>query len=223
ESGTFECPLESISPRSRRFRESRIQSAECYSRCIPVGSCNGLVCLCFDSYVRRPSEFIMWNPSTGDCSRCPRPWRRTSVLSYDAWGFGYDYYTNDYKLLIKPGGHLTAVALLYKASTNSWSRVWDFPNCLFKQSRGCLANRVLHWITVGYDPHFSGESSFIFGYNLGKETYLELRPHGSVGAPLGGWSGDAFGAEMGVIQDCLSFVDHGHDVWIMREYGTAES
>ncbi|GAB4853482.1 hypothetical protein Ancab_017673 [Ancistrocladus abbreviatus] len=76
---------------------------------------------------------------------------------------------------------------------------------------------------MGYDPHFSGESSFIFCYNLGKETYLELRLPGSVGAPLGGWSGDAFGVELGVIQDCLSFINHGHDVWIMREYGTAES
>ncbi|GAB4853486.1 hypothetical protein Ancab_017677 [Ancistrocladus abbreviatus] len=178
DSGTFECPLESINPQSRRCIESRIQSPECYSQCIPVGSCNGLVCLAFDSYVGRPSEFILWNPSTGDCSRCPRPWRTTSVLSYDACGFGYDYYTNDYKLLIKPGGHLTDVSLLYKASTNSWSRVWDFPNCLFKQSRGCLANGILHWITVGYDPHFSGESSFIFVRGMYVSVYKNKRGGG---------------------------------------------
>lgn len=58
-----------------------------------AGSCNGLVCLVVDY-----KDFILWNPSTRESRPLPepKPHLRDGSFSY---GLGYDFSTDDYKLL----------------------------------------------------------------------------------------------------------------------------
>ncbi|GAB4853481.1 hypothetical protein Ancab_017672 [Ancistrocladus abbreviatus] len=71
----FECLLESINPQSRRCRGLRINFPDATPN-VSLG---------------------LYQISTSLAE--------SDICFFDAFGFGYDYYTNDYKLLIKPVGY----------------------------------------------------------------------------------------------------------------------
>ncbi|XP_062145457.1 F-box/kelch-repeat protein At3g23880-like [Alnus glutinosa] len=60
-----------------------------------IGSCNGLVCVALSD----DKNFYIWNPSTGDY-RILHDLRISPLASKYGYGFGYNYSTNDYNLLV---------------------------------------------------------------------------------------------------------------------------
>ncbi|XP_071687365.1 putative F-box protein At3g16210 [Rutidosis leptorrhynchoides] len=61
--------------------------------CTMVGSCDGLVCISPDK-----GEFLITNPSTREVRKLPMiPYR---VRERMCWGFGYDPFTDDYKVVV---------------------------------------------------------------------------------------------------------------------------
>lgn len=92
-----------------------------------VGSINGLVCIaCFpridsvlDSY-----HFILWNPTMNLSKKillpndCP-----TKLKSHNRFmfGFGWDYVTNNYKIIVQSTDSVQAV--IYSSETDSWINI----------------------------------------------------------------------------------------------------
>ncbi|KAK9992183.1 hypothetical protein SO802_027168 [Lithocarpus litseifolius] len=90
-----------------------------------TGSCNGLLCTTLKHNV-----FILWNPFTRDLVELPSssiefPTRSRKCLSI-VYGFGYDSFSDDYKLLrvfIFAAESFKTEVKLYSLRTNSWRRI----------------------------------------------------------------------------------------------------
>lgn len=66
-----------------------------------LASCNGLLCIELYNTPIRTSQYLVWNPSTKSYKNIPSP--TSTPNSFSCWfrrfGFGYDYSTDDYKIL----------------------------------------------------------------------------------------------------------------------------
>ncbi|KAK7861053.1 f-box/kelch-repeat protein [Quercus suber] len=68
-----------------------------------LASCNGLVCIELFDLDEWTAQYLVWNPSTKSYKNIPNPPSTSTPDSYSSWfrgfGFGYDYSTDDYKIL----------------------------------------------------------------------------------------------------------------------------
>ncbi|XP_074339888.1 F-box/kelch-repeat protein At3g23880-like [Apium graveolens] len=88
-----------------------------------VGSINGLVCIVFLKGLNY--YFILWNPATHYFSKTILlPRRGPVIFSYPVaylFGFGWDFTTDDVKLIANPSSSLQLRAVVYSRKTDSWS------------------------------------------------------------------------------------------------------
>ncbi|GMY35147.1 F-box protein CPR1-like [Fagus crenata] len=188
-----------------------------------VGSCNGLLCINPCIYPKN-NGLVLWNPSTRELRELPGtpiefPTRSHKCLS-TLYGFGYDSFADDYKLVrvvaFATESYETEVKL-YSLRTNSWKRIEDFPYSVPNKCHGIFVSGALHWLVSSEDDLVC--TYFVTSLDLAEEKYglLQLPDYES---------GQSY-CEIGVLGGCLCmyrFVsDITFEVWFMREYGMIES
>ncbi|OMO79003.1 hypothetical protein COLO4_24613 [Corchorus olitorius] len=177
-----------------------------------VGSCHGLVCLLLDD----GGQFIIWNPCTGESRALPKP---NSVPDGTfSYGLGYDFLTDDYKLL-RVGSSCSSDVEVFTLKTNVWRRSSDLQQGIELNGNGIFLNGSLHFLAT----QVSGPTKIkvIVSFNLAQEKIEEV-----VAVPdhlqekddaVLGVSGDCF---------CIFFSDYSADLyegWVMKEFGVKSS
>ncbi|KAK1377728.1 hypothetical protein POM88_024472 [Heracleum sosnowskyi] len=120
-----------------------------------IGSCNGVVLL-YDGY----EHITFWNPTIRTYidlihPRASIPQNSNGNLKYN-FGFGYDHFSDDYKVLMSVQLKFTAVlngedivkeAYVFSLKSNIWRRIGDFP--YFVRKTGCHDINSEVGITIG--------------------------------------------------------------------------
>jgi F-box interacting protein len=191
---------------------------EDYSRDLIVGSCNGIICLARDPLV------VLWNPSIRKVKELP-PFENPDICQHMTYGFGYDYVTDDYKVVAFLGycglrdsstGDLVlkAEVKVNTLGTNFWRNIQDFPFDSLPDisSGGKFVSGAINWLA---STSWNEGPYFIVSLDLGNESYQKILPpdYGEV---------HVIALSLGVLRDCLCMIS-GHDIWIMKEYGNQES
>lgn len=177
------------------------------------GSCNGLLLL---GRGKKPEQFILWNPSTGQDKELPLNHFCECPITFMA-GLGYDSFSDNYKVVaaVNDGGSQLMYIALYNLRTNSWS-MWEKTVFPYKFSSSCsqpgitLANGAPHWLLNRHGT--GGVANVIIYFDPVEENFKELSLPDSL-------VGDIF---LGV---CKGFLCVGscNQIWIMKEYGVKES
>ncbi|KAK7363828.1 hypothetical protein VNO77_05986 [Canavalia gladiata] len=194
----------------------------CYSSSINVlGSCNGLLCIS-----NIADDFALWNPSLRKhrilpADRLNRP--QSSLFAARVYGFGYDPFTNDYKLVSISyfvdlhNRSFDSQVQLYSLRSDAWKVLPSMPYALCcARTMGVFVGVALHWVvTRKLEPN---EPDLIVSFDLRLESFREVPLPVSVNGNF----------EMNVAQlgGCLCMVEDrgsGFDVWVMRVYGSRES
>ncbi|XWS13372.1 hypothetical protein CRYUN_Cryun36dG0032000 [Craigia yunnanensis] len=186
-----------------------------------LGSCNGLLCVVVDYN----KEFILWNPSTRESRPLPKPKHRPNGLF--VYGLGYDFSTDDYKLIriARPPRRYPAIVSdkakveVLSMKTNVWRRIPDPKTDQMElDGSGIFLNGSLHFLA----RKVSGLNK-IFSFDLAEEKFQELVPlpdrleENHYVAVIG----------LGVSGDCLClFIECGENLyegWLMKEFGVKSS
>ncbi|XP_023765499.1 F-box/kelch-repeat protein At3g06240 isoform X2 [Lactuca sativa] len=200
-----------------------------------IGSVHGLICSRYTDDV-----IHIWNPSLSAVSTLP-PYS-CSLGDDVSFGFGYDGNTDDYKVVkisgvfgphtIRPGFSILVVkewlqAEIYSMRKGCWKfitqRIPSHVAMIFEHNYVCVDGHDghLHW--SGYIVE-EGEPQprTIVVFDLGSETLFEMPLPDAI-------LEDNRMNHLGVLSGKLCvrsyrwFEDEGIDVWVMEEYGVAES
>jgi F-box interacting protein len=210
-----------------------------------AGSSNGLVCLVddiYDVYCHNFGLFVMWNPSIQKAISLPEPNiislpERNSIEflgfeyernSTQCLGFGYDPKTDDYKLvrLVYRFDYIVPPLVeIYTLRTGAWRslKAPGPPYTIITWSLSVFLNGAVHW--PAYTPADQGAfRNLIVSFDMEDETFCEV----AMPKSLQGVEDLKF--DVVVLDGLLALVPcnkYGsvefHSVWVMKEYGVAES
>ncbi|XP_061993583.1 F-box/kelch-repeat protein At3g06240-like [Rosa rugosa] len=180
-----------------------------------IYSCNNLL-LC-DTMC----GFYLVNPATREMKKVPKTpsWRPMRLFCMSLCGFGFDYATNEYKVV---NGQAypdidEIVFSVYTLKTGSWRQI-QCPSSYHADSfYGIFLNGAIHWSadTVG-----DRSSSVIVSFLLAEEEVCEIQL-----PPIDG----GCSTNLGVFRDCLCVTLIGNynqtfnEFWVMKEYRVSES
>ncbi|XP_068336425.1 F-box/kelch-repeat protein At3g06240-like [Pyrus communis] len=183
-----------------------------------VGSCNGLICLHQQTY----DCLFLCNPSTGDVNRLPL--LPTSFPSSGQLfeGFGYDSTAHDYKVVMgidcktATGALTTTTVAVFSLKTGSWKTTENLKYVDLDEI-GCFLNGAIHW----RQPKLAR----IIAFDLVQEKF-----QGNT-VPLPELANENTSVTIGtVIRNNSLFVSYNTNpvhpaitIWVMKEYGFAES
>ncbi|XP_071690267.1 F-box/kelch-repeat protein At3g06240-like [Rutidosis leptorrhynchoides] len=187
-----------------------------------LGSCNGLVLL----YDNINLCLVIVNPTTGKTLKVPK----SGGGCNDAYGFGYDSSTDDYKVISfyrmsfpNSDGYFVSV---YSLRNNSWRIL---PNCPYKQyvyhrQQGVLLNNILHF--VARNKH---STMTIVAFSLADEEFHEIELPDSFECSLHSFrclrcsytccNVFALGGDLVAVR-CDR---HFYELWVMEEYRVPKS
>ncbi|XP_062162941.1 F-box/kelch-repeat protein At3g06240-like [Alnus glutinosa] len=199
--------------------------SRCLRDCMEViGSSNGLFCLTrgFDSYV-------LCNPSIQKAISFPHPNIGLRRLDTDIHGFGYCPKTDDYKVVrvVYVEGTTHSLVEIYTLRSGAWRSFkapcppYEFIEPFGPTSlRNIFFNGAVHW--PARTPDF--QRNFIVLFDMEDEVFREM----AMPKRLQGKEGKEF--LMAVVDGLLALIPYGDDiedndmpVWVMKEYGRAES
>ncbi|KAG5613540.1 hypothetical protein H5410_024821 [Solanum commersonii] len=170
-------------------------------------------------YRAKVEVLFLWNPSIRELYKLPHS--GIDVRKYRfAYGFGYVECQKDYQIVeivASKSSYLIAHINVYSLRSNSWKTIQEFPSTLSLPKYVQFVKGKLHWITGGGDG--GGGDSYVTWFNPGDATF------GNV-AILPNPNSDAI--DWGLVSSsgnlCIT-CDYKHRmyVWIMKEYGVAES
>jgi F-box interacting protein len=182
-----------------------------------VGSCNGILCV-----AHQYTSFIqLWNPSIRKVKELP-PFEEPPYPSYrHTYGFGYDFVTDSYKVVVISFYHLPNDRVNDKTEvkvntlgTNFWKNMQEFPfgmpDCI---ASGKFVGGTINWLA---SEHWHQSPCFIVSLDLGKESFRKVSLpdyYGEIDESL---------LFLSVLRDSLCLM-YGHEVWIMKEYGNEDS
>lgn len=185
------------------------------------GSVNGLVCLWCNEDDR---EFLcLWNPATTEYKEIPKSPNDLSNDVTDLYALGYDYLTDDYKLIkvvFFEDKEENSPVDVYSLATNSWRSIQSIPYRFpFPREPGVLVNRALHWLGV---KSAKDSSKAIVSLDVTKESFKEIE------LPRVCSENKQDFRSVGVFEGCLCVIAFNDvkshfDVWVMRDYGVRES
>ncbi|KAL9141165.1 hypothetical protein ABFS82_14G085500 [Erythranthe guttata] len=190
-----------------------------------IGSCNGLLCLYFDS---GDNPFYgICNPILGECTKLPQPTASAPLYTYAKYsGFGYCSRLKQYKVVRflhltsveNPMNSKRIVADLHTLGSDSWRRIEDAP-CPKRNSFDPFLNGALHWITNSEKP-----SELISSFDLEREKFdfVPPPPHFNA-AYMRKVSWINIGVLRGNLCICYIYEDAMFEAWVMREYGVKET
>ncbi|KAF7840550.1 F-box protein CPR1-like [Senna tora] len=198
----------------------------CYGNRLKVlGSCNGLLCIC-----NVAEDIAFWNPSIRKHRILPlipterRPDSDTSLFAARVYGFGYDSYSNDYKLLRISyfidlhNRTFDSQVKLFSLRTNRWNSIQRMPYALCcARTMGVFVGGALHWVvTRKLEPD---APDLIVAFDLRFEIFQEV--------PLPETGNESFQMEVALLGGCLCMLANYQnmrvDVWVMKEYGSKET
>ncbi|CAJ2658999.1 unnamed protein product [Trifolium pratense] len=184
-----------------------------------VGSYNGILCLAqVYSYVY---YVLLWNPSIRKVKELPRL-EEPRYMSQWTFGFGYDFVTNNYKVVAVLSYYVhdsvgdsvgKTVVKVNTLGTNFWKNIQEFPfDSTPEMDSGIFVSGTINWLT---SKPWGEKSCFVVSLDLGKESYQKvlLPDHREEDVTI---------SYLSVLRDCLCMM-YGHDIWIMKEYGNKES
>ncbi|XP_057506276.1 F-box/kelch-repeat protein At3g06240-like [Actinidia eriantha] len=147
----------------------------------------------------------------------------------DAFGFGFDTVSNDFKVVRIV--HLTSVEVppeveVYTLKSGCWKSISDkaLPYMVDVRSRQAYVNGAAHWLACT-----SGESDFwnlIVLFDMSSEVFREMLVPESVNRlddGMGETSLVAFRESISLIELWVYGDDPHCTVWVMKDYGVAES
>ncbi|XP_026424668.1 F-box protein CPR1-like [Papaver somniferum] len=181
------------------------------------GSCNGLVYGC--NY--KMKFYFLWNPATTEYKRLPH-WDKSEDAYFnrlgDFYGFGYDYKTDDYKLVTIHINIEDILVQLYSLKSNSWKSFETIGHGLgcFKPS-GVLCNGALHWF-----GDMIGEMTpgiIVVSVDISDEKFQELQLPMTLPPTQ-------YKINMAVLEGCLCVLanfEETFEVWVMSDYGVTDS
>ncbi|XP_059445063.1 F-box/kelch-repeat protein At3g23880-like [Corylus avellana] len=188
-----------------------------------VGSSNGLLGLAY----KRSKLCVLWNSSIQIAITLPKPnigFDGSIPLDHSV-GFGYDPTTDDYKfvrLVYSSYRTLRPLVEIYTLRTGIWRSVTaPVPPCIITEdlSPSVFVNGSLHWSAL------RAFSFVIMSFNMKDEAF------GEVGMPKGFQGPGDLKVTVALCDGMLALVIRdGYDgkktsttVWVMKEYGVAES
>ncbi|KAL9411353.1 hypothetical protein AB3S75_045029 [Citrus x aurantiifolia] len=138
-----------------------------------IGSCNGLVCIDFDS-----TNMVLWNPSTRVSRELPRPAPFPEQGTFFD-GLGYDTSGDDYKVI---RGFISTIGngnvsretkvQVFSLKNNSWKEIQYFHARIDIYGLGVLSNGKLHWL--GILENGSNKNYAIVSFDLTEERFTEV-------------------------------------------------
>ncbi|MCD9641734.1 hypothetical protein HAX54_028161 [Datura stramonium] len=183
-----------------------------------IGSCDGLVCLSVEN------SLILWNPSTRIWKEIPKEPPFMNQDCFFTYGFGYDEWNDDYKLVLvysSKNKNSENEVKVYSLKANSWKGIKSFHSGYVYSNSGVLVNGVVHWDTRPH-PDFNGCHHSIVSFDLATEKQGKLdlpsyHEHEDVHWDLMS-SGD-----QSLFGFCHCESQGEVDIWVMKEYGVEES
>ncbi|KAK9938163.1 hypothetical protein M0R45_014918 [Rubus argutus] len=197
------------------YNEISAQGRRRYS--IPViYSCNNLL-LCQTS-----CGVYLVNPATREMRKLPKTpsWGIVSLFRWSLYGFGFDYSTNQYKVVNGQADCAVdgIVFSVYTLKTDSWRQIVCLSNYIPHCFDGVFLNGAVHWLvwTVGDRVLSRVIASFL----LAEEEVREI--------PLPPIGDETRSPILGVFRDCLciTFVcsaETFNEFWIMKKCRVSES
>ncbi|KAK9949830.1 hypothetical protein M0R45_005341 [Rubus argutus] len=201
-----------------------------------VGTCNGLVCIC--SYRDPCLPVILWNPSIRKFRFLPSPSRssRRSRTTDCDWNenyfFGYDSRINDYKVvrIVKESylGPTVEVEVWSLARGGAWKRLQNNVPAGFAPhlyDHACVKG-AFHWVQGHETNQAEEEKEFVFlivAWDVVDESFrnVEIRQAKRKCKPfISRYHGDGDQCRLALFED-LGY--SSFDLWVMMEYGVAES
>ncbi|KAL7109369.1 hypothetical protein ACP275_06G171300 [Erythranthe tilingii] len=185
-----------------------------------AGSCDGLVLV-----LNHKNEIFLLNPVTLDRARVPDSYKtRYYGCKY---GFGYDASCDDYKIVetcsyIGRRASYTFVDVYY-VKRRLWkkvehSRYVHYPCAV---TPGAFLNGAIHYLACQRDHESGVLYNVIVAFDLEHDVFDEMP------LPSGYSVGRLVFDKLVVFEGCLCVVDSRRnveiDVWVMKEYGLAES
>ncbi|KAF3431844.1 hypothetical protein FNV43_RR26580 [Rhamnella rubrinervis] len=185
-----------------------------------VGSCNGVVCLCYSYSI---SVIILWNPATGDTKIVPRSMGFPITTSCRI-GFGFDAGNNDYKVVrIREFYDPSCIKIeIYSLKTDSWRLVTSsdqYVNFHFNRSEvswDANINGMYSWLAVKIREGRHQEKTMI-SFNMNNDALI------STPLPISGINLTFSMNYLIAIDGSLAFMDDEYCIWVLGEYGVKES
>ncbi|KAL3587299.1 hypothetical protein D5086_014166 [Populus alba] len=211
-----------------------------------IGSVNGLVFL-----RRSETNIAVYNLSTRECKKCyvaeTEIPRRDLTTGYVYYGFGYDSYGDDYKVVrmaqfVREDGSgdggggggggfgCEYEVKVYRLKNDKWKKIEGLPirlrllskpffHILNRRGYGVFAGHALHWIVP--QRRQLGIRDCVLGFDIRDDKFFELPQ------PDYENKGMNFQVDVGVLEGNLCVMcNYEHvcvDVWVMKEYGVKES
>ncbi|XP_073128494.1 F-box/kelch-repeat protein At3g23880-like [Henckelia pumila] len=192
-----------------------------------IGNCNGLLCLS-DDRVLYLHTIILWNPCIRKSIVLPKP-----NLIYNSFGtfvqsfgFGFDPISSDYKLVrityVDDAQEPLPQVEIYRLSTGMWQDISYLAlDCvIYNRSRPAYINGSTHWIANSIQ-----RGDLIVSFDMCREVFRKMTIPASL-VNLESFSSKdvvAYKGSLALVSWNLSGNDPGFCVWVMKEYGVAES
>ncbi|GJV32442.1 putative F-box domain-containing protein [Tanacetum coccineum] len=185
----------------------------CYKGCFIIGTSNGLVCLLSAD----AKQILIANPSTRQVEQhLPAPPINIPNATRLRSGFGYDFLTDDYKVIV--GTDHTCFQVL-SLKSNVWKVIqvkYRFIGC----QDGVLCNGGLHWFMKDHK-----KKVVIVSFDLSKEEFKEIpQPDDSR------YQYNFGHHQLAIMNECLSICDDygpdsdpSDDIWILNNYNVKQS
>ncbi|CAK8573317.1 unnamed protein product [Lathyrus sativus] len=183
-----------------------------------IGSCNGLLCL----YYKCQRRVRLYNPSIRFQSK-----KSPQAVSHDwrikQFGFGYDHVNDKYKLLVIAQNRddlSQSLTKIYTFGENLWKTIPNFSLTPINSLHwlGKFVSGTLNWIVCG----FSSNQNSILSFNVEKETHEEMLLPQNDDVNVHTRKPYVLGNYLCVF-DIYFTIKHQCDVWLMKEFGVAES
>ncbi|XP_076881031.1 F-box/kelch-repeat protein At3g06240-like [Bidens hawaiensis] len=186
--------------------------ADCNLHCI-VGSCNGLVCVS-----PRDAGFLVTNPSTRQqkiLQTLPNGFEEANVRRFISWGFGYDSYSDDYKVVagLRKDRHTKRTTFhVLTLKSNTWKVIGELEYRNMYVRNGILCDGVLYWFMTNKNINEKN----IISLDLSTEELKE--PPQPDDADYN--NNPFFEHKLGLIQDCLCIYQYTSPefskIWVMK-------
>ena len=195
-----------------------------------LASCNSLVCIELYNVDKWTAQYLVWNPSTKSYKNIRSPTSTSTPDSYSSWfrrfGFGYDYSTDDYKIL-RPYHtfdiHMLKIEI-FSLKTFTWKTILvDEDNNFFIRSSIQLIEKTINCNGAIYWNAKCYRKPSIIYFDLADEIFHELPWPESVSYydTSETWELGTFGEHL-----CLSVCtgesrnDLCIQIWVMKESWT---
>nr|GEV06303.1 hypothetical protein [Tanacetum cinerariifolium] len=188
------------------------------TQCNIVGSSNGLVCIVHSSR----ACMSVANPSTRQFRILPKPLPGYVAIVHGEYnligpiGFGYDSFSDDYKVVLGSRGGSSCWFTVLSLKTNAWKHAGQF-GCsqLVLQLVGAVCNGAIHWFMKADNSKYE-----IIAFDLSTEEFTEIPQPPDLGCTLS--------SRLGIIDGCLcicypTIYISDRPIWIMKTYNVKSS